>query len=64
MKSPSFIIRCIVYESELNRPLSDEEKLEIASKLFETGEWKSSFGELMKRASIDDVSKQIEKEIS
>ena len=43
-------IRSIVYESEYKRELSDEDKLEIASKLFENGEWKSTFGELMIKA--------------
>ncbi|MDA2918352.1 hypothetical protein MYX76_02455 [Desulfobacterota bacterium AH_259_B03_O07] len=51
INTPHFIIRCIVYESELRRGLSDEEKLKIANRLFETADWKISFGELMIKAN-------------
>jgi hypothetical protein len=58
VQSPHFIIRCIVYEAKLRRVLSDEEKLKIASKLFETGEWKIPFGELMTRAHEEYINKK------
>jgi hypothetical protein len=59
-QSPHFVIRCILYEAELRRELSDEEKLIIANRLFETGQWKISFGDVMIRAHKEYVNKQRE----
>lgn len=58
MQTPHFIIRCIVYENELRRALYDEEKLRIAYQLFETKEWRTSFGELIINANKGYMNKQ------